>query len=110
CPTVREPDGLALSSRNIHLSSDERKSAIALSRALDLARQLIANGETDVSNIRRDMHDLLATTPHVEPEYATLIHPDTLEETTTILPRQVAVIAARVGNTRLIDNAVVGGQ
>lgn len=107
CPTVREPDGLALSSRNIYLNPAERQSALALSKSLNVARQLIQTGERDVSRIRSEMRNLLTATPLVTLDYATLIHPDTLEEITHFLPQQVAVVAARVGKTRLIDNVVI---
>lgn len=107
CPTVREPDGLALSSRNVYLNTEERRSALALSRTLKLAKQLIAAGETNVALIRTRMLELLESTPLVHPDYATLIHPETLQEITSLLPQQVAVVAARVGGTRLIDNAVI---
>lgn len=107
CPTVREPDGLALSSRNVYLSPDERRSALALSRSLKLAEERLRYGDRDVAAIRQAMLDLLNSTPHVKPDYATLIHPDTLEEVSQVLPKLVAVVAARVGATRLIDNLII---
>lgn len=107
CPTVREPDGLALSSRNVYLSAEERRSALALSRCLKLARERVSSGEQDLSRVRQEMLNLLMSTPLVKPDYATLIHPDTLEEAVVPLPRLVAVVAARVGSTRLIDNLII---
>jgi pantoate--beta-alanine ligase len=107
CPTVREPDGLALSSRNIYLSAGERQSALALSRALNLARERVTAGECDFDAIRRAMLDLLESTPFVRPDYATLVHPDSLEEVSRPLAKLVAVVAARVGATRLIDNLII---
>jgi pantoate--beta-alanine ligase len=109
CPTVREPDGLALSSRNVYLSADERLSALALSRCLKLAEVRLQGGDSDLVAIRRAMLDLLAATPHVRPDYATVIHPDSLEEVSHVLPKLVAVVAARVGATRLIDNQIIEG-
>jgi pantoate--beta-alanine ligase len=106
CPTIREPDGLALSSRNVYLNADERRSALALSQALQLARRLVGEGAPP-ADIRRQMMELLKNTPHVQPDYATLAHPDTLEEIDAILPKQVALIAAKVGATRLIDNCLI---
>jgi pantoate--beta-alanine ligase len=97
CPTVREPDGLALSSRNVYLNSDERRSALALSRSLELGRQLLGAGDTDLNAIRRKMLELLDATPLVRPDYVTLIHPETLEEFSSALPKLDAVVAARVG-------------
>ncbi len=107
CPTVREADGLALSSRNVYLNADERRSALALSRSLHLAQKLIAAGQTDLANIRREMFEELTKTPRVRAEYATLIHPETLAEVPEIQPRLVGVVAARVGATRLIDNLII---
>ncbi|MGQ0636895.1 MAG: pantoate--beta-alanine ligase [Planctomycetaceae bacterium] len=107
CPTVREADGLALSSRNVYLSADERRAALALSRSLKLARDLLTAGERDLSVVRRRMHELLTSEALVRPDYATLAHPDTLAEPAVALPRLVALVAARVGTTRLIDNQVI---
>ncbi|MCY2968192.1 MAG: pantoate--beta-alanine ligase [Planctomycetota bacterium] len=107
CPTVREPDGLALSSRNVYLSHDERRSALALNRSLTLAHEYLAQGERDFELIRQRMWALLKETPLVEPDYATLVDPDTLEEVSTAEHTVVALVAARVGQTRLIDNDVI---
>jgi pantoate--beta-alanine ligase len=110
CPTIREPDGLALSSRNVYLNPDERRSALSLSRSLELGRQLIGAGESDLNVIRGKMLDLLTATPLVQPDYITLVHPDTLEEVSKVLPKLVAVVAARVGATRLIDNLIIESE
>jgi pantoate--beta-alanine ligase len=107
CPTIREPDGLALSSRNMYLNLEERRSALALSRSLHLAQKLIAGGNTNLADIRRDMFAELTRTPRVTAEYATLIDPETLVEVAEIQPRLVGVVAARVGTTRLIDNLLI---
>ena len=107
CPTVREPDGLALSSRNVFLSQAERQAALALSRSLRLARERLSAGETRLDPIRQAMYDLLSSTPLVTVDYATLIHPDTLEELEVAEPSVVAIVAARVGATRLIDNEII---
>lgn len=107
CPTIREPDGLALSSRNVFLSVEERTAALALSRCLARARDLLQQGEMDLVAIRQDMDRTLRTSPLVAPEYATLGDPETLEELTTARPRIVALVAARVGRTRLIDNLLI---
>lgn len=107
CPTIREPDGLALSSRNVFLNPQERQSALALSRSLHLARELLQGGATNPTEVRRQMMDLLGKTPFVRPDYATLVDPDSLEEVTAVASRLVAVVAARVGATRLIDNEVI---
>ena len=107
CPTVREADGLALSSRNVYLNSEERHSALALSKSLQLARDRLAAGRRDLAAIRAEMLALLAGTPRVRAEYATIVHPETLEEVGEPLPKLVALVAARVGETRLIDNLII---
>jgi pantoate--beta-alanine ligase len=106
CPTIREADGLALSSRNVYLNADERRSSLALSQSLQLAGRLVAEGVAP-AEVRRQMQNLLSATPLVQPDYATLAHPDTLEEIESLLPKQVAVVAAKVGGTRLIDNWII---
>ncbi len=107
CPTVRETDGLALSSRNVYLNTEERHSALALMRSLNLAKELIVSGRQDLAGVRQAMFDMLTKTPRVRAEYATLIHPESLAEVAEVLPRMVAVVAARVGTTRLIDNLII---
>lgn len=107
CPTVREPDGLALSSRNAYLGSDERRSALALSASLALARDLLLRGHVNLGEIKRAMREHLAGTPGVVPDYATIVDPDSLEELAVPAPRVVALVAARVGPTRLIDNEII---
>ncbi len=107
CPTVREPDGLALSSRNVYLGAEERRSALALSKSLHLARERLAGGGHDLAAVRAEMFELLTKTSRVRAEYATLVHPNTLAEVPEVLPKLVAVVAARVGTTRLIDNLII---
>ncbi|MCH7688222.1 MAG: pantoate--beta-alanine ligase, partial [Planctomycetes bacterium] len=104
CPTVREPDGLALSSRNRYLSSEQRRSALSLSQCLRLAKDRLLAGETDVSAVRAEMQKLLESTPDVRVDYATVAHPETLEELSQPLSSMIALVAARVGESRLIDN------
>jgi pantoate--beta-alanine ligase len=104
CPTVREPDGLALSSRNRYLSSAQRRSALSLSQCLLRAKNRLLAGETDVSAIRAEMQKTLESTPDVRVDYATVAHPETLEELSTPLSSMIALVAARVGESRLIDN------
>lgn len=107
CPTVREPDGLALSSRNAYLTPEQRQSALALSRSLILARDLLTSGEVNVAAVREAMHAHLNAAPGVEVDYATIADPETLEETAVPLTEMVALVAARVGTTRLIDNMLI---
>ncbi len=104
CPIIRDGDGLALSSRNQYLSAEERQSALVLSQSLRMAHERLINGEQDLPSIRQAMHSLLESTEHVVPDYAIIADPDTLEELTKPQNRMVALVAARVGKTRLIDN------
>jgi len=105
-PVVREPDGLAMSSRNVFLSADERERALALSRALRRAGELFAAGEADAAVLRAALLRELAA-PGVEPEYAEVVDPRTLAGVVRAFPGAVCAVAARVGKTRLIDNAVL---
>lgn len=110
CPTVREADGLAMSSRNRYLSPEERRSALVLSQCLALIESRLQGGSTDISKIEAECLTQLAATPSVIPDYVQLCDPDTLVHLDCPQPRIVALIAARVGNTRLIDNRVIVGQ
>jgi pantoate--beta-alanine ligase len=103
-PTVREPDGLALSSRNMHLQGADRARALALSRALSAARGAVAEGEREAERIRTAA---LQAMRDVEPEYLAVVDPDTLEPLTTVNGRVLVAVAARVGPTRLIDNTLI---
>jgi pantoate--beta-alanine ligase len=102
--TVREPDGLALSSRNVHLKGDDRTRALALSRALDAARAAVADGEREADRIRAAALPALAS---VDCDYLALVDPDTFDPTTTVNGRVLVAVAARVGPTRLIDNTLI---
>jgi len=103
--TVREPDGLAMSSRNVRLDAGERERAVALSRALRAAGSALGDGERDAAAVRAAalaaMHEL-----DVEPEYLALVDPDTFSPVATVNGRVLVAVAARVGDTRLIDNAL----
>lgn len=105
CETVREPDGLALSSRNAYLKPDERLAATALNRALREAQRTVAAGERDMWRVRDAMQTVLAAEPLVRPQYAVVADAATLAEPPVIDRPCVALIAAFVGTTRLIDNA-----
>jgi pantoate--beta-alanine ligase len=103
-PTVRENDGLAMSSRNIYLSPKERKTATILFKALTLARQLGRNGEKDAEKIRWQMTALIQKEPLAQIDYVSIADAETLEELSLIDRPAVASLAVRVGKTRLIDN------
>lgn len=107
CPTVREADGLALSSRNVYLSAEQRQSALSLSQCLRRADEMIQNGEGDVHLVRAAMLEVLLAADGVIPEYTTIADADTLEELSVPRERMVALVAARVGDTRLIDNRII---
>ncbi|HJU12435.1 MAG TPA: pantoate--beta-alanine ligase [Candidatus Binataceae bacterium] len=104
--TVREPDGLAMSSRNAYLSSDHRKKALALSGALRAAGDVFRSGARDPQKLVQAAHDWLAHTPEVQIEYVEAVDAKTLEKVSRIERPVVVAIAARLGSTRLIDNAV----
>jgi pantoate--beta-alanine ligase len=105
-PTVRELDGLALSSRNSYLNPDERRSALVLSRALRAVEQAWRGGEADPLKLQRVGLEAMHA-PGVIPEYCALID-DTMQAVTRVTARTVGVVAARIGKTRLLDNAVLG--
>jgi pantoate--beta-alanine ligase len=107
CPTVREPDGLALSSRNVLLNAGERARAAALSHALATARVLVAAGETDVPTLLAAAGAELSD-PQLRVDYFQIVNPETLEPITSLGGPALALIAAWVGGTRLIDNQIVG--
>ncbi len=109
CPTVREPDGLALSSRNVYLGEAEREAAPVLYRALQAAETLWAAGERDAGRLRDAMRAMLHTEPLVAADYISVADPDTLAECAgRVHAGALASLAARVGATRLIDNVVLG--
>jgi pantoate--beta-alanine ligase len=98
-PTVREPDGLALSSRNAYLNPEERKAAASLSSALRLAADAYARGEREPDRLTQVLRQRLETEPLAQVEYAALVDPEKFTA-----PGSLAVLAVRVGRTRLIDN------
>jgi pantoate--beta-alanine ligase len=106
-PTVREPDGLAMSSRNVYLSPEDRRAALALSRSLRLAQEIVRAGETDAAAIRRKVESMIRAEPAVALEYANLSNEATLDELATIDRPALLLLAAHAGPTRLIDNAVL---
>jgi pantoate--beta-alanine ligase len=103
-PTVREPDGLALSSRNVRLNPADRARALALSRALKTAEERVAAGERDATSIAQAAR---AAMDDVEPEYLALVDPDSFLPITNVNGRVLVAVAARVGPTRLIDNTII---
>lgn len=107
CPTVREADGLAMSSRNAYLKPNERQAALALSRALKRAKGLVDAGERDMWKVRDALQSELANEKLVRPQYAVVADAKTLAEPAVIDRPCVALVAAFVGATRLIDNCLL---
>ena len=106
-PTVREDDGLAMSSRNNYLRPAERSEALALSRALKLARDLIKKGECGSSSVIRKMRRLIQQGRRVRIQYICVVDPDKLEPVGKIKDKVLIALAVYIGKTRLIDNIVV---
>ena len=104
CPTVRESDGLALSSRNAYLSPQERKQALVLWQSLCRARELVDSGTHDARQILQEMKALYDQHPQVRLDYVALVDPETLLPVQRVEQPVVALVAAWVGQTRLIDN------
>ncbi|MDZ4689645.1 MAG: pantoate--beta-alanine ligase [Planctomycetaceae bacterium] len=105
CPTIRDADGLALSSRNAYLSVAQRHAGLCLSRALQLGESLFQSHKSPLG-IAAAMQTEIRQTPGVVLDYAAVVDPDSLQEVDELQPRLVALVAAKVGTTRLIDNAI----
>ena len=106
-PTVRERDGLAMSSRNVYLSPDERRIASLLSQALRAGRQMIEGGMNDVAAIERIMRQTIEQAPTIHVEYLAVCDQDSLEPLSVVANRAVLLGAGRIGSIRLIDNLLV---
>ena len=103
-PTVREPDGLAISSRNVYLDPDQRRAATVLWKALDTAQSLCRDATLSCPDIKAEMSRIIGEEPLARLDYATITHPDTLEDLTTVEDGALALLAVQIGKTRLIDN------
>jgi pantoate--beta-alanine ligase len=108
-PIIREPDGLAMSSRNVYLSDSERKDATVLYESLKLAEKLIENGERNSENIILKMEELIKSKPTAKIDYIAIVEPETLEKVETLSEGKeyLIALAVRIGSTRLIDNTIV---
>jgi pantoate--beta-alanine ligase len=104
---VREPDGLALSSRNRYLSSAERRQALVLSRALDTVRQRVRAGRYSSQALIAEGRKLIGEEPEVRIDYFAVVNPDTLEDVSDVHRGALIAVAAWVGTTRLIDNLLL---
>ena len=107
CPIVREDDGLARSSRNVYLKGEDRRAAAALSRSLAAVRDEIAKGERDTSRLLAALRRVLALEPRVILDYAEIVDDETLEPIASLRGTCYVLLAAKVGDTRLIDNALI---
>jgi len=107
CPIVREPDGLAMSSRNAYLSGEERKVATVLSQALRAAEDELAVGVRDSLELQRAMQKVLAAEPRARVDYAEIVDAETFEPVVHVSRRSYAVLAVHVGKARLIDNLLI---
>jgi pantoate--beta-alanine ligase len=110
CPTVREADGLAMSSRNAYLDPEERRAATVLYRALVAAGAAFEAGERDADRLRRIVEETIASEPLARLQYVSCAQPDTLQELETVSGRALLSLAAFVGRTRLIDNITLAAN
>lgn len=110
CPTVREADGVAMSSRNTYLDPAERQAATVLWRALSAARSAFQAGERDPENLRQVMTETINQEPLARLQYASCAHPSTLEELEKPIESALLSMAVFIGKTRLIDNLLLGDE
>jgi len=106
-PTVREPDGLAMSSRNTYLSPQERQAALVLRKALDYAQELVGSGLRDGGDLCARVQEFIGREPLASIDYVAVVDPDSLQPVDRIGDRVLVALAVRIGKTRLIDNAVI---
>jgi pantoate--beta-alanine ligase len=105
CPTIREPDGLAMSSRNVYLSPPERQAAAALSRALSEAKRLSKDDVWEASRLQAEVQKMLDKEPLIRTDYVAIVHPETLQPVdTAVTAEAVMCLAVWIGRTRVIDN------
>lgn len=107
CPTVREPDGLAMSSRNRYLTAEQRQTALCLWKSLNVVQQLIRDGERNVQVLESAMQRELVDGGADRIDYARIVQQDTLGDVDSLDQPSIALIAARIGSTRLIDNLIL---
>ncbi|MGJ8455473.1 pantoate--beta-alanine ligase [Pseudothermotoga sp. U03pept] len=108
CPIVREPDGLAMSSRNVYLSFEERAQAVALSKSLKLAENLYNSGERSASRITEKITEYLSSFEKLKIDYVEVVDEETLEPIEKIQRKAIVALAVWVGKARLIDNTILG--
>jgi len=108
CTIIREPDGLAMSSRNVYLNPEQRKAATVLYRSLSAAKEAYESGERDAEKLRQIMKDMLASEPLAQMQYVSCADYDTLKELDMVKGKTLLSMAVFIGKTRLIDNFVLG--
>ncbi|MDD5097887.1 MAG: pantoate--beta-alanine ligase, partial [Candidatus Omnitrophica bacterium] len=106
-PIVRQPDGLALSSRNVYLSKNERISALVLSKALRLAETLVSNGQRNADKIILRMKQLIEKNKKAKIDYIAIMDPEQLQELKKVKIGSLIALAVKIGKTRLIDNTII---
>ena len=106
-PTMREPDGLAISSRNTYLNPQQCQAAVVLYQAISLAQKLWLQGETDAEHLRQELRALIQKEPLAAIDYVSITDTKTLDELDTVKPPALVSLAVKIGNTRLIDNVVL---
>ena len=109
-PTVRELDGLAMSSRNARLDPQEHQAALVVYRSLSLAQRMHREGERRAGAVREAMQELIRAEPTVQLDYVSIAHPETLDELDLIQEHALVSLAVQIGKTRLIDNVVLGAE
>ena len=107
CPTVRHDDGLAVSSRNQYLTSQQRKDAVLIYKSLQKCRRMIDSGQTETQNITAQMRQILNSVPSIEVEYVSIVDVETLLGIDRIAGKALAAVAVKIGSTRLIDNILI---
>ena len=106
CPIIREEDGLAKSSRNTYLSSDERSAATVISKALSIGNELIVNGETNAETVLKVITEKIESEPLARIDYVKAVDADSIEPIQTVSGRVLFAVAVYIGKTRLIDNFI----
>jgi len=108
CPIIREPDGLAMSSRNVYLTSKQRTSALSLYKSLNIAQEMVNKGEKKAKTIIEAVTTFIQKHPYTKIDYVKLCDPETLEELEEIRGNALLALAVKVGKARLIDNTILG--
>ncbi len=107
CPIIREEDGLAMSSRNIYLTPEQRKSALCLYQGIKLAERLVREGQRDAKIIVKEVIDYIESKPYTQIDYVKICHPETLDDLEYLNDKALLALAVRVGKARLIDNTIL---